>query len=376
MKYYIFVCLFLASLSGRAQSDYFLLVGTYTAAGSHGIYVYDFDTRNAGARLADSASIANPSFLAVSPKSTFVYAVSEKAGSGPNGGQVAAFSFDRSSGKLALLNQQSSGGNNPCYVTIDKSGKWVVAGNYSSGTLAVLPVAKNGMLDSAVAVVEHSGRSVNTHRQNSPHVHATVLSPDNKYIFVPDLGTDKLVSYRLNKRNGSLRPATPAFTMTKPGSGPRHFDFHPNKKFAYLVEELTGGISAYRYFSNTGELELLQNISTLPPEYHGEAGSADIHVSPDGRFLYVSNRGESNTIGIFSINEKTGGLTFVAHQSTLGKTPRNFNFDPGGNFLLVANQDSDEIVIFRVDKTTGKLADTGKRIGVSRPVCIKWIRKK
>ncbi len=353
-----------------------MLVGTYTSAGSHGIYVYDFNRNNAEARMVDSGLLANPSFLAVSPNSNFVYAVSEAAGAGKNGGKIASFSFDRSSGRLAPINQQFSGGNNPCYVTADKTGKWVIVGNYSSGTLAVLPVSPKGVLDTPVTVVEHSGRSVNSERQNEPHVHATVLSPDNKYLYVPDLGIDKLVCYRLNKKNGSLKENPAALTITEAGAGPRHFDFHPNKKFAYLVEELTGAVSAYRYFSKTGELELLQNISTLPPEYLGYAGSADIHVSPDGRFLYASNRGESNTIAIFSINKKTGILTVAGHQSTLGKTPRNFNFDPGGNFLLVANQNSDEIVVFKIDKATGLLSDTGKRIHASRPVCIKWIKKK
>jgi 6-phosphogluconolactonase len=376
MKRILFGCLCFFTISAEAQNDYFMLVGTYTSAGSHGIYVYDFNRNNGESRVLDSGRLANPSFLAVSPNSNFVYAVSEAAGAGKNGGKVASFSFDRSSGRLAPINQQSSGGNNPCYVTADKTGKWVIVGNYSSGTLAVLPVSPKGLLDTAATVIEHSGRSVNSERQNEPHVHATVLSPGNKYLYVPDLGIDKLVCYRLNKKNGSLKENPAALTMTKAGAGPRHFEFHPNKKFAYLVEELTGAVSAYRYFSKTGELDLLQNISTLPPEYLGYAGSADIHVSPDGRFLYASNRGESNTIAIFSINQKTGLLRVVGHQSTLGKTPRNFNFDPGGNFLLVANQNSDEIVVFKIDKVTGLLSDTRKRINVSRPVCIKWIKKK
>jgi 6-phosphogluconolactonase len=375
MKCLLFICLCLLSGISRAQNDYYMLVGTYTAAGSHGIYVYDFNTNTGDARITDSARLANPSFLAVSPNRNFVYAVSESAGAGKNGGKLASFSFDRSSGKLNFINQQSSAGNNPCYVTADKTGNWVMVGNYSSGTLAVLPVSKTGRLDTAVTVIEHSGRSVNTERQNEPHVHSTVLSPDNKYLIVPDLGMDKVMQYRFDQKRGTLTPTSPAFTMTKAGAGPRHFEFHPNKKFAYLVEELTGGISAYRYSARTGELALLQNISTLPPDYLEYAGSADIHVSPDGKFLYASNRGESNTIAIFSINKETGMLTAIGHQSTLGKTPRNFNFDPGGNFLLAANQNSDEIVVFKIDKATGLLSDTGKRINVSRPVCIKWIKK-
>jgi 6-phosphogluconolactonase len=369
----IFTFLYVQSF---AQNDYFLLVGTYTGGTSHGIYVYGFNTQNGEAALIDSAKASNPSFLAASPNEKFVYAVSE-AGDAANkgGGRLLAFAFNNGTGSLTKLNEKSSMGSNPCYVAVDKSGKWVITGNYSSGTLAVLPVSLNGGLDSAVCSMEHSGSSVNTERQNSPHVHATVLSPDNKFLFVPDLGIDKLMTYHFNSKNGMLKETSPAFVMTKPGSGPRHFTFSPNKKFAYLVEELNGSISSYKYFSKNGKLELIQNISTLPPEFMGYAGSADIHVSPDGKFLYASNRGQSNTIAIFSVEEKSGMLTAVGHQSTMGKTPRNFNFDPTGNFLLVANQDTDEIVIFSIDKKTGGLSDTGKRIPVSKPVCIKWIKK-
>ena len=375
MKYFLYILLSVASLSSAAQ-DYYLLVGTYTSGTSHGIYVYNYNTADAGSRIVDSANIANPSFLAVSPNEKYVYAVSEVAGAGSDGGKLASFSFNKLSGALTPVNQQSSNGTNPCYVAVDRSGKWAAVGNYTSGTLSVLPILPDGSLGKAVTSIQHTGQSVNTERQNSPHVHSTIFSPDNNFLFVPDLGIDKLMSYRFNKKNGILKEANPAFVMTRAGSGPRHFDFHPNKKFAYLVEELTGGVSAYSYSSKNGQLELLQNISTLPPEYLGYAGSADIHVSPDGKFLYASNRGESNTIAIFSIDKKSGMLKVVGHQSTLGKTPRNFNFDPGGNHLLVANQGSDEIVIFKIDKATGMLTDTGKRIQVSKPVCLKWIRKK
>ena len=376
MKYFLYFLIPFVSLSSAAQNDYYLLVGTYTSGTSHGLYVYDFNTTNADSRITDSAKVANPSYLAVSPNGKYVYAVSEVAGAGNDGGKLASFSFNKISGALTPINQQLSNGTNPCYVAVDKTGKWAAVGNYTSGTLSVLPILPDGSLNKAVTSIQHTGQSVNTERQNSPHVHSTVFSPDNKFLFVPDLGLDKLMSYRFNNKSGTLKENTPAFAMTKPGSGPRHFDFHPNKTFAYLVEELTGGVSAYRYSSKTGRLDLLQNISTLPPEYLGYAGSADIHVSPDGKFLYASNRGESNTIAIYSIDQKSGRLTVVGHQSTMGKTPRNFNFDPGGNFLLVANQGTDEIVIFKIDRSTGLLTDTGKRIKVSKPVCLKWIKKK
>ena len=372
----LFTVILLSFFSLAMAQDYFMLIGTYTSGGSNGIYVHQFNSVSAATKLIDSIKITNPSYLTVSPNRKFVYSVSEDANEKNMGGKVSSFSFDNIKGSLSLLNEQPSNGNHPCYITIDKTGRWVITGNYSSGNLAVLPVRSNGSLHPAVTTIQHTGQSVNTERQTGPHVHATVLSPDNSYLFVPDLGLDKLMQYRFNKRNGALKEANEPYVMTKPGSGPRHFEFHPNKKYAYLLEELTGSVSAYTYTSKTGKLALIQNISTLPPDFLGYAGSADIHVSPDGNFLYASNRGESNTIVIYAINKKNGSLIVAGYQSTLGKTPRHFSLDPGGNFLLVANQNSDEIIIFKVNKITGLLTDTGKRISVSKPVCIKWVKKK
>jgi 6-phosphogluconolactonase len=369
----ILATLAILSLSVAAQKEPYLLIGTYTSGKSEGIYVYRFNTTSGVATPVSTAKTSNPSFLAVSPDKKFVYAVNENADSTmyTTGGSIAAFSFNKETGHLTYINKQWSGGKHPCYVTIDRKGKWVFAGNYSSGSLALLPVRKDGGVDSARQVIDHEGSSVNDDRQQGPHVHATVLSNDDKYLFVPDLGIDKVMIYAFDAKAGKLTPAPVPYEMTEPGTGPRHFDFHPNNKFAYLIEEMTGSISSYGY--NKGRLTLVQNISALPGDFNGTIGSADIHVSPDGKFLYASNRGESNTIAIFSINQRNGMLAPVGHQSTMGKTPRNFNFDPSGNFLLVANQNSDEIVIFKRDKTTGLLTDTGQRISVSKPVCIKWI---
>lgn len=364
---------FLASfIPHKAPSEYYLLVGTYTttsAGKSEGIYVYKFNSTTGEATLVNKVATDNPSYLAVSPNQKFVYAVNEGAN---DKGSIAAFSFNNSNGSLNYINSQSSGGDHPCYVAIDKTGKWVTSGNYSGGSLAIFPVEKNGALGKSISKIQHEGYSVNQDRQTAPHVHSTVFSKDNKYLVVPDLGIDKLMIYSFNAKNGQLNPAKIPFQMTEAGAGPRHFDFTPNGKYGYLMEELSGAVSAYRY--SNGELHLIQNISALPGDYKGSVGSADIHVSPDGKFLYASNRGESNTIAIFKIDPKTGMLVPVEHQSTLGKTPRNFNFDPTGNFLLVANQNSDEIVVFKVDKTTGLLTDTQKRIQVGKPVCIKWIK--
>jgi 6-phosphogluconolactonase len=369
----LLLCLSL-SIFGQRSNEQYLLIGTYTGEKSEGIYVYKFNTETGENSFVSSVKTSNPSFLSVSPNQKFVYAVNENADSTRFNvtGHVAAFSFDKKNGQLTFINKQESGGKHPCYVMVDKTGKWVFTGNYSSGSLAVLPVKSNGSLDPATQVITHEGSSVVADRQESPHVHATFLHPNNKMLYVPDLGIDKVMMYKFDAKKGKLKEADLPFVITEAGAGPRHIDVHPNGKFAYLMEELTGSVSGYRV-TKDGYLELIQNISGLPRDFNGIVGSADIHVSPDGNFLYCSNRGESNTIGIFSIDKSTGELEWIDAQSTLGKTPRNFNFAPTGNFLLVANQNSDDIVIFKRDKETGLLTDTGKKINVSKPVCLKWI---
>lgn len=358
---------------GTAQKKPYLLLGTYTSGKSEGIYVYTFDSKNANNSLISVAKTSNPSYLAISPNKKMVYAVNEKADTTGSviGGAVTAFSFDAANGILTAMDKQLSGGTNPCYVSVDKSGKWVFAGNYSSGTLSVFPVKANGSIDAASQVIAHTGTGPNKERQEGPHVHATVVSPDNNYLFVPNLGIDKVMIYRIDKSNGKLTPAPTAFAKTDAGAGPRHFEFAPNKKYAYLMEEMSGNVIAYRY--NNGKINKIQSISCLAKDFKGNVGAADIHVSHDGKFLYCSNRGDANTITIFAINQQNGKLTIAGYQPALGKTPRNFNFDPTGNFLLVANQQSDNIVIFNINRQTGLLTDTGKRISVPNPVCIKWI---
>jgi 6-phosphogluconolactonase len=368
--------LFLSMLAfsiSNAQKKPYLLVGTYTSGKSEGIYVYDFDTKTASTNLVSIAKTSNPSYLAVAPNKKTVYAVNENADTtgAVAGGTVTAFSFNVTDGKLTEMGKQLSGGKHPCYVAVDKTGKWVYAGNYSSGTVAVFPVKGNGSVNAASEVIAQTGTGLNAERQEGSHVHATVVSPDNNFLFVPNLGADKVFIYKINNLTGKLTATAEKFAASDPGSGPRHFDFAPNGKYAYLMEELTGTVVVYKY--NNGKLSRQQRINALPKDFTGDIGSADIHVSPDGKFLYCSNRGDANTITIFSISQQTGKLTETGYQSSQGKTPRNFNFDPSGNFLLVANQQSDNIVIFKIDKKTGLLTDTGKQIEVPNPICIKWI---
>ncbi len=366
--------LLLLSYTCIAQQDFHLLIGTYTNGKSNGIYVYKFDTANADNSFESYVVTSNPSFLAVSPDQKFVYAVNEDAGTEkyPAGGSVTAFSFDTKKATLTTINSQFSGGKHPCYIAIDSTGKWLFTGNYSSGTVGLFAVESNGSIDTLKQLIQHMGSGTDTARQKTAHVHSTVLSANQQYLFVPDLGIDKVMAYRFNNKKGLLSLATVPFIASKPGSGPRHFEFDRSNSYAYLLEELTGTVVVYKF--HDGNLVQQQRISALSKDFTGIIGSADIHISPDGNFLYCSNRGESNDISIFSINKKDGKLMMLGRQSTFGKKPRNFNFDPSGNFLLVANQDSDEIVLFKIDRNTGFLTDTHKRIQVPAPVCIKWIR--
>lgn len=362
-------CMIMAGTVLHVKAQSTLLVGTYTNGRSHGIYVYDFAASTGEAVLRDSVKSSNPSYLAVAPNNRYVYAVNED-GSDKGGGKVSAYAFNKATKKLTFINQVPSVGDHPCYVSVDRKNKWVVVGNYSSGTVTVLPIAPDGGVGAAVTNMQHQGQSVNQERQKSPHVHAAVFSPDNKYLFAPDLGIDQVVGYTFNSKTGFLKPFKEHVKVVA-GSGPRHLDFHPSGKWGYLAQELSGTVTAFKY--EKGKLVEMQQISMLPADYTGAATSADIHVSPDGRFLYASNRNTSNTIAIFKINAEDGKLTLVGHQSTMGKAPRNFSFDPSGKLLLVANQETNNIVVFSVDPETGLLTYTGKQIEVPNPVCIKWI---
>ena len=348
-----------------------LIIGTYTQPGkSEGLYVYEFNSATGDLNYkAQATGVTNPSFLAISNDRNFVYAVNETGRETPGG--VSAFEFDSKSGNLTLLNKVRSMGDDPCYISVDKKGKHVFVGNYSGGNLSVFRVQKNGSLTDAIQVIQHDGIGPNKSRQEKAHVHSTIISPEGKYLFTADLGTDKVFAYKIGNSKSAkiLTPQQPPFTAVAAGSGPRHLDFHPNGKFAYLIHELTGDVSVYRY--HKGELAAIQTISMLAPDFKGQTGAADIHVSPDGKFLYASNRGDANDIVIFSI-QPDGKINLAGRQSTLGKGPRNFAIDPEGNFLLAANQNSDEIVVFKRDKQSGSLIDTGTRLKIGQPVCLKF----
>jgi 6-phosphogluconolactonase len=364
------LCLF-SLANGQSKNDitYKLLIGTYTnASNPDGIFVYDFDTRTGDFNYKSKVTgVENPSYLAISQDGKHVYSVNEVR----NGG-ISSFVFNSTSGELTFLNRVSSGGNSPCYVAVDDKDKYVFAGNYGSGSLTAVSLKEDGSFGTDIQFIQQEGSSIDKGRQAGPHLHSTVLSPDNRFLLTPNLGTDKVCIYQFDAAKDSqpLTPADPAFVTVKPGSGPRHIIFHPDSKYVYLIQEMGSMITAFDY--KKGKLVEKQTITMLSPDFKGRVGAADIHVSPDGRFLYGSNRGDANELVIYSIN-KNGELSYAGRQPVLGKTPRNFIIDPKGKFLLVANQDSNEVIIFNRDSKTGLLTPTGKKITVNRPVCLKFV---
>jgi 6-phosphogluconolactonase len=363
-----------ASSLQRPQK-YWAYVGTYTAPGkSQGIYHFDFDAATGELKnRALAGEVKNPSFLAIHPSRKFLYAVGElDKFQGKAGGAVTAFSIDPKTGDLTLLNQQSSGGAGPCHLVVDKAGKHVLAANYSGGSVCVMPISGDGKLGTATDFQQHHGSSVNKQRQEGPHAHSVNLDAANHFAIVADLGLDKVLIYKYDADKGSLSPNDPPATEIEPGSGPRHFAFHPDGHHAYAINELTSTVTALDYDAEKGTLKPIQTVSTLPQGYSGDTTCAEVQVHPSGKFLYGSNRGH-NSIASFTIDEKTGRLTPSGHQGQDIKTPRNFAIDPTGNFCLVANQDADSIVVFRINQETGQLTPTGHKVTVAMPVCIKFM---
>lgn len=364
------ILLMAMSCTQDSAGEYYLFVGTYTGEGSEGIYVYRFNTNDGTYEPADTVSgVENPSYLTITPDHSNLYAVNEMADSAR--ATVSAFRFDKQSGKLTFLNKRSSGGGAPCYISTDKQGKAVFAGNYLGGSLSMYPISDNGALGEATGTISHTGSSINSSRQESPHVHCTIISPDNSYLFAVDLGTDRVSAYDFNEDNVDWTEEPSFVYETEAGAGPRHLTFHPNGNYAYLINELNGTVVAFQYHS--GSLTAIQTVSNLPENYDGTISGADIRISPDGKFLYASNREDLNNIVIYTIDNSSGMLTKIGEQSSGGVHPRNFTIDPSGQFLLVANRHTDNIVVFQRDLKTGLLTPTGTEIEVSQPVSLQMV---
>ncbi|HEV8058697.1 MAG TPA: lactonase family protein [Gemmataceae bacterium] len=357
-------------------SKFWVFVGTYSGGPSKGIYRCEFDA--ATGKLSDvtlAAETHNPSFLALHPTQPFLYAVGEHSDIGRmRTGSLSAYHLDTKTGSLTPANQpQSSGGAGPCFVAIDHTGKAALVANYSAGSVAVLPISDDGKLGMATTVIQHEGSSADKQRQGEPHAHSINVDKANRFAFAADLGCDKIFVYRLDPLKGTLTPNDPPSVALPPGSGPRHFAFHPSGKFAYAINEIALTIAMFAYDAERGVLEPKQTISTLPPDAKGpDFSTAEVVVHSSGKFVYGSNRGH-NSITVFAVDEATGKLSYVQNQAEGIKTPRNFNIDPTGQYLLVANQDGDSVIVFKIDTRSGKLTPTGISVDVPKPVCVKFV---
>lgn len=363
------------SPSTAAPSVYWVYVGTYTGGDrSRGIYLMDLDVRSGElTELRLAAASPDPSFLAIHPNREFLYAVNESGEIlGRRDGGVSAFAIDQARGTLTLMNQQLPAGSGPCHLVVDRQGRNVLVANYGSGSVGCLPIERDGRLRPATSTIQHRGHGADPGRQAGPHAHSINLDAANRYAFAADLGLDEVLIYAFDPERGRLSPHQPPFARVAPASGPRHFAFHPDGRFGYLINEMANTVTAFAYDADNGVLKEMQTVSTLPAGFRGTSYTADIHVHPSGRFLYGSNRGH-DSIAIYAIDPTTGKLTPVGIEPTQGKNPRNFAIDPTGNFLLAENQDSNTIVVFRIDPTTGKLQPTGRTAKVAKPVCIQMI---
>jgi 6-phosphogluconolactonase len=361
-----------------ATSSSLVYVGTYTAGTSKGIYNYHFDPKTGQLTpIGVAAEVVNPSFLTTDPQHRFLYAVTEMGQArGPDAnktnGSISSFSIDRKTGALTFLNKVDSGGGGPCHLVVDKTGKTLFVANYGSGSVASFAIKPDGSIGERTGFDQHTGSSVDPARQKGPHAHAVVLSPDNRFLFVPDLGTDQIKIYRVDAAKGTFTPNDPPFATVKAGYGPRHFTFGRGAKFAYAVCEMGSSVAVFSYDPAKGSLTPVQTLSTLPSDFKGVDNSAEIEVDRSGRFLYASNRG-NDSITVFAIDPVKGTLTNVQVVPTQGNMPRNFAIDPTGKYLIAANQKSNNMVVFDIDPKDGQLKPAGQTLDISSPVDILFV---
>lgn len=359
-----------------AAGAMFVYFGTYTGENSQGIYRSRLDMASGTLSEPDlAATTTNPSFLALDPARTHLFAANEVGTFGDHKtGAVSAFAVDATSGALTALNQESSGGAGPAHVSVDKRGRTVLVANYGGGSIASLPVGADGRLGPAASVIVHQGSSVHPKRQTKPYAHSINVDPSNTFAYAADLGADKVFIYKLDPARSTLAPASPAFAALAPGSGPRHLSFHPSGRYAYVINELALTVTVFSHDAKTGALKEVQTIGTLPAGVTATPAmsTAEVVVHPSGKFLYGSNRGHDSLV-VYAIDQATGKLTLVQHEPTQGSTPRGFGIDPTGRYLLAGNQRSDTVVAFRIDAATGRLTPTGQTLKVGSPVSVVFV---
>lgn len=357
---------------GTIAEKYYLYVGAYTQNDEEGIYVYQFDATDGDLKYISTVQGAkNPSYLAINSRKNLLIAVNEISEfQGEKSGSITSYRINPADGSLIELSQVASGGGSPCFISVNNSATQAFVANYGGGSISVFPLLPDGRLQPFSDLKQHSGSGPVENRQSKPHAHSIVLSPKEEFVLAVDLGIDKVITYSIGGKKGILNNVS-EFNIT-PGAGPRHITFHKNKKFAFVINELNSTITSCLFDAKMGSLSLIQTVNTLPTGFTDKNYCADIHVSPDGKFLYGSNRGHDSIV-IFEINEKSGELSYVGHNSVKGNFPRNFMIDPTGKFLLAANQNSNNIVVFKIDQETGKLRANGVEVEVSKPVCLKMI---
>jgi 6-phosphogluconolactonase len=364
-----------ASIAAAASGEYFVYIGTYTLRRGKGIYTFRFQPAT-GKVTAPSlaAETPSPAFLAVHPNQKFLYAANEHDGpdvAGKNS-TVSAYAIDPKTGALTLLNQVSCRGEGPAHIAVDKTGKALLAANYRSGSLALMPILPDGRLGEVTGFVQHHGIGPKP-RAEGPHAHGAAFSPDGRFALVADRGLDQVLIYRYDRSKGTLTPNDPPFINSTPGAGPRHLLFHPNGRILYELNEPGSTVSVLAYGAAGGTMSQIQEITTLPAGFTGTSATAQLQIDRAAKFLYASNRGADN-IAVFAIDPAKGTLTLVEHVSSQGKTPRDFSLDPTGGYLFAANQNSDNVVLFRVDAKTGRLTPTGTIVEhVLEPTCVVFV---
>ena len=355
-----------------SPSRQFVYIGTMVTGGEPGIYRFAFDTATGTLEpLGTVSGIGRPSFLALSPDGEYLYAAGELGEGKQKTGGAAAYRIDDESGELTLLNTRDTGGGGACYVAVDATGRCVMAANYGGGSVASFPVDADGSLGERASFIQHEGSSV-TPRQKGPHAHSINPDPTNRFAIAADLGLDKLLVYRLDSAAATLTPHAPPAADITAGSGPRHLTFHPDGRHAYAINELASTVTVLAWDAEAGTLSPTQTVTTLPDNFDGENTTAEVAISPDGRFLYGSNRGD-DSLAVFAIDPDDGTLTPAGHTPTGGQQPRHFRIDPTGAFLIAANQKSNSLVVFRIDRETGNLTRVGDGVTVPTPVCVKFL---